>query len=138
MTGDKRFDEWNRVKQSLHRLAKLPRISEGDVYWCGFGENVGVEINGKNSAFSRPVVVLRKLSQYSFLGVPLTSQKHIGTWYVNFDFLHKKEYAVLSQVRVLSVSRLYDKIGHLSANDLFKIRKGFDNLYCLQKICPQP
>ena len=128
----KRFDEWNGVKKSLHRLAKLPRISEGDVYWCGFGENVGVEINGKNSAFSRPVVVLWKLSRYSFLGVPLTSREHVGTWYVEFEFLRKEEYAVLSQVRTLSVSRLYSRIGRLSTDDLSKIRKGFLKLYTLK------
>ena len=47
MTQIMHFDEWNEQKKSLHSDGHIPRISEGSVYWCGFGENVGVEINGK-------------------------------------------------------------------------------------------
>ena len=41
---EKRFDEWINLKEKLHFNAKAPRISEGEVWWCSFGENVGVEI----------------------------------------------------------------------------------------------
>ncbi len=59
---------------------------EKSANWCGFGENVGIEINGKNDLFSRPVLVFKKFSQYGFLGIPLTSQPHEGTRYVFLDF----------------------------------------------------
>ncbi len=68
MAETKHFDEWNEVKKNMHSAAYLPRVSEGDVYWCGFGENVGVEINGKNELFSRPVLVFKKLSRFGFFG----------------------------------------------------------------------
>ncbi len=86
------------------------------------GENVGVEINGKDSYFARPVVILKKLSRYNFIAIPLTSKQHQGSWYANFVFNNKQQAAVLSQVRNLSVARLYRKMGQLSDSDLNLIR----------------
>ena len=126
---EKRFGEWIEVKEKLHNVARVPVINEGDVWWCGFGENVGVEINGKNKVFSRPVLIMRKLSRFGFMGIPLTSQEKTGNWYVEFEFLNKKEYAAICQARVMSVSRLYDKIGRVPDSDLEKVRDGFMKLY---------
>lgn len=126
----KHFDEWNNVKKSLHAVKIPPKISEGEIYWCGFGENVGVEINGKNERFSRPVIILKKLSYYGFLGIPLTSQPHEGSWYVSFDFHNKRQTAVLSQQRVFSTSRLYERMGRLDEKDMQKIKAGFHKLFC--------
>ncbi len=89
----------------------------------------GVEINGKSKTFARPVLILRKLNCFSFMGIPLTSQKHRGNWYVCFEFKNKNEYAVLAQARVLSVSRLYKRIGVVPNSDLELVRTGFRNLY---------
>lgn len=93
------------------------------------GENVGVEINGKNELFSRPVLVLKKLSRFGFLGVPLTSQEHEGSWYVHFDFRGRMQTAVLAQAKVMSALRLYDKMGQLPMSDLELVREGFRALY---------
>ena len=109
--------------------ASAPKINEGDVWWCGFGENVGVEINGKSSRFSRPVVVMKKLSRYGFMGIPLTSQEKTGTWYAKIIFLNKPEFAAICQARVMSVSRLYSKIGRIPESDLIIIKKAFHELY---------
>ena len=125
----KHFDLWIKVKENLHNNAKLPRIREGEIWWCSFGENVGTEINGKNERFTRPVVVFRKHSKYDFVGIPLTSQRHEGSWWVHFVFRNKDEYACINQVRAMSVSRLHAKIGEVSPLDLQKIRDGFLNLY---------
>lgn len=126
----KRFDEWMDVKARLHYLPTGPMIREGEVYWCAFGENVATEINGKNRAFSRPVLVFKKLSTDTFVGIPLTSKEHHGTWYVSFEFLGNTETAVLSQIRSLSAHRLYGKMGEIDGVDMQKIRKGFRDLYC--------
>ena len=127
---DKKFGEWIELKEKLHYVGRVPAISEGEIWWCGFGENVGVEINGKNSVFSRPVLIMRKLSRLGFMGVPLTSQEHSGSWYTEFEFLNRKEYAALCQARVMSVSRLYDKIGQIPKSDLELVRARFKDLYC--------
>ena len=102
---EKDFDGWIRLKKKLHFCGSLPRIKEGDIWWCSCGENVGVEINGKNELFSRPVLVYKKLSRFGFVGIPLTSQVKYGSWYVEFDFKGKRQTAVLAQIRTFSVSR---------------------------------
>lgn len=125
----KDFSGWMGVKENIHFTGRVPDIREGEVWWCAVGENVGIEINGKNDVFSRPVVVMKKLSKYGFLGVPLTSQKHEGTWFVPFVFKEREQYASLAQIRVLSVSRLYKKMGMIPNSDLELIKDGFKNLY---------
>ena len=123
------FDEWNELKKQTHSSGKTPHISKGEIWWCSCGKNVGVEINGKNRPFSRPVLVFQKLSSLGFLAVPLTSQNKRGSWYVSFNFQNKTQTAVLSQIRVLSVARLYTRIGKVDENDLRKISAGLQKLY---------
>ena len=85
------LEEWFPVKESKHNtsLNKIPKVNESDVWWVAVGENVGVEINGKSEYFSRPVLVCKKLSHLGFMGIPLTTQKHDGSWYVSFRFQEK-------------------------------------------------
>ena len=125
----KRFNQWIDLKARLHFNARLPRIKEGEVWWCSCGENVGVEINGKSNRFTRPVLVMKKLSKFGFMGIPLTSQEKSGSWYATFDFLGKKEFAALCQARVMSVSRLHSKLGELPATDLNLVKNAFHNLF---------
>lgn len=127
-TATKDFSRWMKLKAKLHYEAHICAIKNGDIWWCGFGENVGAEINGKTSTFARPVLVLRKLSQYNFIGVPLTSKEHKGSWYVDFSFKDKKEIAFIAQVRNISVSRLYNKMGAIPESDLDDIRSRLSNL----------
>ena len=129
MLEEKKFNDWIEIKEKLHNTARIPRILEGEVWWCGMGENIGTEINGKHATFSRPVVIMKKLSRLGFMGIPLTSQEKTGSWYVEFEFLNKKEYAALSQARYFSVSRLYTKMGRIPDSDLIIIKKGFLDLY---------
>ena len=126
---EKRFDEWNEVKKNTHGLRRMPAIKEGEIWWCAIGENVGVEINGKSEVFSRPVLVLKKLSRFGFMGIPLTSQMHEGDWYVPFVFQGKTSVAVLSQARTFSVLRLCRRMGTLPESDLDAVAIGFDRLY---------
>ena len=125
---EKRFDEWNELKKELHNSNSMPRIKEGDIWWCSFGENIGEEINGKNRLFSRPVFVLKKLGRKGFLGIPLTSQKKEGSWYAKIDFQGKDEVAVLCQVRNIDVSRLSSRMGELDEGDIAKIKEAFVDL----------
>lgn len=126
---EKHFEEWIELKGRLHFGAKSPRIREGEIWWCSFGENVGVEINGKSERFTRPVLIMRKLSKFGFMGIPLTSQEKSGSWYAEFEFLGKKEFAAVCQARVMSVSRLHSKIGQIPQTDLETVKKAFHELY---------
>lgn len=131
MEKHKLLEDWNIIKEDFHNLpdSKLRPLREGEVWWTGIGENVGVEINGKSEYFSRPVLILKKFSRYGFMGIPLSSQEHVGPWYVNFSFQDKIQTAVLSQARVYSTSRLYSRMGQVPESDLEKVRAGFLALY---------
>ena len=123
------FDDWIEIKKKVHTLGKIPTINEGEIWWCAMGRNVGVEINGKSERFSRPILILKKLSKLGFLGVPLTSQDKVGSWYAGFEFQGKRETAALCQIRVVSVSRLYKKIGRVPKSDLAIVKNAFLKLY---------
>lgn len=120
---------WADVKAGLNTTSDERIFSEGDVYWAAVGENIGVEINGKNSRYSRPVVILRKLSPKGFIGVPLTSRGHSGSWYIPFEFQGRAEYACVHQMRSMSTKRLYERMGRLSDEDLRRIRIGALSLF---------
>ena len=125
----KDFDSWIEIKKDMELLEKMPTIKEGEVWWCGVGANVGVEISGKGCRFSRPVLILKKLSRLGFMGVPLTSKSKTGSWYVSFELLGIKETAAICQAKTISVFRLYDKIGQVPKTDLEKVKEGFRKLY---------
>lgn len=130
MNTKQEFNDWIEVKIDVNHRGLKFNFSEGEVWWCAIGRNVGVEINGKGKEFVRPVFVLRKLNKRSFMAVPLTSQEHSGAWYVNFRFKNMQEYAALSQVRIVSVARLYRRIGRADEMDVLRIRQGFHDLFC--------
>jgi len=113
----------------MDRFGKLPTINEGEVWWCGVGANVGVGISGKGRRYSRPVLVLKKLSKFGFMAVPLTSESNGGSWYVSFEFQGMIQTAVVGQAQVISVQRLNEKMRQVSKSDLEKVRNGFLELY---------
>lgn len=129
LESEKHFYEWHKLKQKLHKNHKAPRIKEGEVWWCSFGENIGVEINGKSIRFTRPVLIMKKLSHLSFMGVPLTSKIKSNNWYTTINFLGKNQSAAVCQSRTMSVSRLHSKMGELPKNDLNAIKDGFHELF---------
>ena len=124
-----RFLAWIGVKQKLaEREHKPPLLREGDLWWCGIGENVGIEVNGKSRDFTRPVIIVKKFGRLGFLGVPTTTKKRAGTWYVSFTHKGVEETALLSQVRIFSYKRLHTKMGELDGEDLRKVKKALARL----------
>lgn len=120
---------WNKQKIKVSLAMASPRISEGELWWSAFGENVGVEMAGKSKRFARPVLVFKKLSSNSFLAIPITTKYKKGSWYVSFSHKGELRTAVLSQIRVLSIYRLYDRMGTIDDEDFYKIKSGFTKLY---------
>ncbi len=116
------------VKRNIHNNGIVRSIKEGEVWWAAVGENVGVEIDGKNEKFSRPVLILKKHSNLFFTAIPLTSQLHNGSWYKQFVFKGKLENAVLVQAKPMDVTRLYQKMGEVSKGDYRKILQAYMDL----------
>jgi mRNA interferase MazF len=120
----KNFDEWNSVKKGLddHDF-KPPLFKEREIWWCSFGVNIGSEVCGKNSSFRRPVLIVKKLSHTSFIGVPLSTKENIGSWYVQITHSDGKvNVANIAQIRYIDYRRLDKKIGTLDSGDFEKIQ----------------
>ncbi len=121
---------WWRQEMILRlRGGKVLFFKEGELWWCRVGINVGVEIYGKVDGFVRPVLILKKFSERSFLAVPLTTRKKFGSWYVPVLLSGEERMAILSQVRALDACRLVRKIGVLGNGGLRKIREAFLSFY---------
>ncbi len=108
---------------------RAPLVSEGDIWWAALGENVGSEVNGKSSLFSRPVIIYRKLAHGFYFVIPTTTKVKQGSWYVLFRHKEVNSMACLHQARALDYRRLYGKIGTLDDEDVARIKTGFLKLY---------
>ena len=71
MNDNTRFELWNTTKQSIHSKTHAKNIQPRRIYWVSIGQNVGSEVYGKDSTFTRPVLVLNVFYNQLFLGVPL-------------------------------------------------------------------
>ncbi|MBI2097462.1 MAG: type II toxin-antitoxin system PemK/MazF family toxin [Candidatus Vogelbacteria bacterium] len=126
----KRFLEWFGLKEKLHNTDNTPPlVKERDLWWVSFGENVGSEINGKNKLFSRPGLVIKKLSRGFFLVAPTTSQKKEGTWYVPIKQEGRDMYVCLHQIRTIDYRRLSSRLGVVDEADFQRVKEAFLALY---------
>lgn len=126
----KRFLEWIALKEKLHHVQKgPPLVKERDLWWVSFGENIGSEMNGKSSFFSRPGIILKKLSREFYLVAPTTSQKKEGSWYVEITQEGKNMYVCLHQIRAIDYRRLSSRLGQVDGNDFEKVKIAFLRLY---------
>ena len=123
------FYDWNKVKIKVHFGRRRRYFKQGEIWWCNVGQNIGAEINGKEEAFARPVLVYKKLSQDSFLAIPISTQIKEGTWYIKLLLNNEERVAILSQIKVLSSFRLISKKGKINRADYLSIKEGLDKLY---------
>ena len=87
-------------------------------------------MSGKGENFTRPVIVLKKLSRIAFFGVPTTTNiERRGTWYVHFKHKGVDEVAMLTQARIFSYKRLDRKMGRLDDGDFKKVKEAFVSLF---------
>jgi mRNA interferase MazF len=125
-----KFIDWIKLKMALDSISyKPPLVDERDIWWISFGKNIGSEINGKSRLFSRPGIVLKKLSSKFYLVAPTTSKEHTGSWYVKITYSNKQTYVCLHQIRTLDYRRLSNKIGQIDDAQYNKIKDGFLDLY---------
>jgi len=126
----KHFLEWIGLKEKLHNLThRPPLVSEGELWWVSIGENIGSEIGGKNSLFSRPAIIFKKLSHNFYFIIPTTTKLRAGSWYVGFKQQDKEMIACLHQARAIDHRRLSSKIGTLDDTDFNRVKAGFNKLY---------
>jgi len=115
----KQFDQWNILKKKLNSKISSEKFYfyEREVWWSSIGLNIGVESDGKNEHFERPVLILKKFNGHMLWVIPLTSREHHGIHFYKISHDRGISFACLSQLRTLSSKRLLRKIGMVTEND---------------------
>lgn len=120
------FDKWNEVKKVVQNDEKIRLFKQRDIFFINMGQNVGFEQNGKGENFVRPIIILKRITNQMFLGIPLSSQLKKGDWFFEFEFDTKDDVslniAIIPQIKMFSSRRLLNKIGVIKTKD-FEILK---------------
>jgi mRNA interferase MazF len=127
-TMEKNFDTWNEQKKRLETVQKQTLFKEGDIWWCSLGINVQTELCGKGRNFRRPVLVVKKLSKFSCIVVPVSTKKNEGTWFCPITILGGVQYVSLHQIQMIHVSRLQRRMVTLDEADFVRVKKSLENL----------
>jgi mRNA interferase MazF len=125
---EKDFDSWNRVKKETDTHESIYfRVREGEVWWCKLGLNIGVEIDGKNDKYQRPVLIIRRFNEKMFLAMPLTTKFKVDIYHHKL-VRSRDSRVVLSQVRIISAKRLTRKIFSIDPKELAIVKDKFKSL----------
>ena len=122
---NKNFDEWNELKKKIDNKNIELKFSVRNIYLMSVGQNVGYETFGKGEEFLRPVLVYKKLSKETFIGIPLTSKQKEGSYYFSFNFKGKTSIAMFNQIRVFDIRREKVFYGRISQNTFDNLKKKF-------------
>ncbi len=123
-----KYDNWNSKKKEIASQKSDIVFSEGDIWWCSVGINIGTEVFGKGENFRRPVLVLRKLSHETCIGIPLTSKEKIGTWFQEITFNNQRNWAMLYQVRMIHSNRFQRRLAVVDHASLVSVKEKLQQL----------
>ncbi|MDP3764258.1 MAG: type II toxin-antitoxin system PemK/MazF family toxin [bacterium] len=129
----KDFQKWHALKSNIEEHNKPPLFREQEIWWCSLGANIGVEEDGKNEFFERPILVLRKFNKEMFWGLPLTSKKKEDKFHYFFILHGLERSAILSQLRLWSSKRLIRRLGKISDKQFISLK---DSVMALTKTDP--
>jgi mRNA interferase MazF len=122
------FADWTKLKIRIHASEKEIYFKDRQVWWTNLGKNIGVEADGKNINFERPVIILKRFNKHSFLGIPLSSRVKIGGYYLQLkDIKGRSSVVNLSQIRIMSSKRLIREIEEISESDSKLIKETIKN-----------
>lgn len=117
------YDNWNNLKKRLSTNNKRIHIRNSEIYFTSIGHNIGYEAYGKDELFLRPVLVYKKLTHSTFIGIPLTSKPKSGSYYFKFSYKKDKySYASLNQLKVFDTKRIVYKSGNIKKDDFDKLK----------------
>ena len=122
--------QWCKLKSTLSGTESRVDFKQREIWWCSVGVNLGEESFGKGSLFTRPVLVFRKFTTNSFLGLPITGQEKQGSWYAEIGMHGKKSWVMLNQARIFDRKRLVDRIGTLDDQEFNFVKERFRELFC--------
>ena len=118
----RKFISWAKIKIKIHFSEKIIYFREGEIWWASLGQNVGVEQNGKNINFERPILILKKFNEAQFWALPISSKIKMNKYSYIFGKDEKRFSLSLSQIRVMDKRRLLRCVGKISSADFDKIK----------------
>lgn len=121
----KNFDNWNTIKKhsEIFYEQKTKYFKKREVWLAKVGLNLGCEEDGKGEKFVRPILILKRYSRESFLGIPLSTVNKDNKYYFTFDFNNEFVSALISQIKFFDRKRLVLKIGKVKGMTFEEIRK---------------
>ena len=132
----KDFERWHNLKCEIDAGFASPIFNEREIWWCSVGTNIGVEEDGKNDLFERPVLVLYKFSKDGFWGVPLSSKRREGRFYFPVAVSGRPSTVLLSQLRFYSSKRLMRRIEKMTDSQFDEVRLALEALVFFTKRNP--
>jgi len=116
------FVDWTGLKMRIDLSDRSLFPYKREIWWISLGQNIGVESNGKNANFERPVCVLKAFNKYSFLIAPISSKRKVDKYIHEFpNICGEKNYINLSQIKTLSIKRFIRKVSVLPDEDFISI-----------------
>lgn len=118
------FNHWSKLKIDIHlNKSRVIYFKEKQIWWASIGQNIGVEANGKNKNFERPVIILKKFNSEACLVVTLSTKERVGRYYLELDEgTSRRSFVNLSQIKLMSSKRLIRKIGEVCIQDFTQIK----------------
>ena len=127
---EKDFAVWSSKKQEINRR-QVPRsffFYEREIWWCSLGVNIGVEYDGKNENFERPVLIFHKFYGEMAWVFPMTSKEKSDPHNIRIEHDNRVSWICLSQIRTISTKRLIRKMGNVSERAFEQITEKFSSI----------
>ncbi len=118
------FVTWTKLKIRIHFSVQNLYPRERQIWWVNLGYNIGVEMNGKNEKFERPVLVLKRFNEDSCLVVPLSTKIKNERYHLHFkNSKGQLVSANFSQIKSISIKRFIRKIEKMNPRDFEKSKE---------------
>lgn len=127
-----KYEKWNFIKIKINSKRARPIFSVRDIWFCYVGANIGDEQDGTvDENFIRPVLVVHKFNENICWIIPLTRNPKKSKYYFELHIFEiGYSAAILSQLRLIDVSRLTRKIGFVPKDVFAKIQENLKRFLC--------
>ena len=119
----KDFDKWNKVKKIIDDKIVEDSVffHERDIWWGVLGLNIGIEANGKNELFERPVLLIKVFNKDMIWCLPITSTLKDSLFYYKILVNEEENSVMTTQIRTISSKRLLRKVGMIGEGEFEEI-----------------
>jgi mRNA interferase MazF len=121
----KDFPRWSSKKSKLNNATITSSFKEREIWFCYFGINIGHEQDGDVKKFLRPALILKKFSNKTFFGIPLTHTPKFGKEFFTVIDDPGVSIALLSQGRTLDSRRLFYYSATMSEDEFESLKLRF-------------